>query len=195
MLVHITKHSGKMTGIDSISTPSADNEHCNKMKQCAGSICAVCYSTNYEAFRPSMVKALHKNTITLGGSVLPMADLPYINANIFRFSSFGDLLNVNHAVNLLNIAHKNPHVFFGFWTKRANLVQAAVRKVGKPDNVALIYSSLMINKKANLPKYFDKTFTIYDGDYDKINCEAKSCFNCMLCYSKNNVTEIAESIR
>lgn len=195
MKLHITTHSGKMKGIESISTSTKHNRFCQAAQKKEGSVCTKCYAKNYEAMRPSLVTALERNSTALR-EVLPPEDLPYINASIFRFSSFGELINVNHTINLLNITYKNPHVMFALWTKRPNLVQAAIRKVGLPDNINLIYSAPMIDRKPKLPKNFTKTFTVYSkGSTQEINCGAKSCVTCRLCYTKNNITEVSERVR
>lgn len=193
-VLHISTHSGKMTGIQSVSTSTKHNPFCQAAQKVEGSVCAKCYARTYEAMRPSLLKALDRNSEVLK-EVLPMSSLPYVNASIFRFSSFGELLNTHHAVNLLNTAYKNPETMFALWTKRANLVQAAIRRVGLPDNINLIYSAPMIDKKPKLPKYFTKSFTVYSKNSDqKFNCAAKSCVTCRLCYTKNDVTEIAEKL-
>lgn len=193
-VLHISTHSGKMKNIQSISTTTKHNLFCQAAQMVEGSVCSKCYARNYEAMRPALVKALNRNSEFLK-EVLPITDLPYLNASIFRFSSFGELLNTNHAVNLLNIAKKNPETMFAVWTKRANLMQAAIRKVGLPDNINLIYSAPMINKKPKLPKYFTKTFTVYSKDSNQeFNCAAKSCVTCRLCYTKNSVVEISEKL-
>lgn len=193
-VVHISTHSGKMKGIQSISTSTKNNPFCQAAQKKEGSICSKCYAKTYETMRPSLVKALDRNSSVLK-DVLPMSSLPYFNATIARFSSFGELLNTNHATNLLNICYKNPETMFALWSKRPNLVQAAIRKVGLPDNINLIMSSPLIDKKANLPKYFHKVFTVYSKGFEvETNCAAKSCITCRLCYTKNSVVEISERI-
>jgi len=193
-VVHISSHSGKMKGINSISTSTKHNPFCQAAQKKEGSICSKCYARTYEAMRPSLVKALDRNSVVLK-EVLPMSSLPYLNDQIFRFSSFGELLNTNHAINLLNICYKNPETMFALWSKRANLVQAAIRKVGLPDNINLIYSAPMINTKPKLPKNFHKTFTVYGKGYEvETNCAARSCVTCRLCYTRNDVVEIAERL-
>lgn len=195
MRIHITKHSGKMTGIDSISTSTTHNKFCQKLATVEGTVCGKCYASRFEKQRPTLVTALNGNGIALSSSVLPIDKLPYINADIFRFSSFGELINTNHAVNLLNITYKNPHVLFALWTKRSNLVHAAIRKVGLPTNINLIYSAPFLNQKPALPKHFTKTFTVYSKGVEvETNCAAISCLSCRLCYSRNDTVDVAERV-
>lgn len=196
MPVHITTHGGKMKNIQSISTSSTHNPFCQKMAKCADNICSKCFSNRYEGLRPTMVKALQRNASLLSERVLSEDELPVLNAQIFRFQAFGDLLNVNHAINLLNIAKKNPGTFFGIWTKRANVMQMAINKVGRTDNMNLIYSAPKIGVEPKVPKYFDKTFTVHPkGSSAGINCGAKNCDGCRICYTKNDVVSINETLK
>lgn len=197
-IVHITSHSGKMTGIESISTSTSGNPFCRKMQKCEGSVCTRCYAKTYEKMRPALVTALERNTMLLKGRVLSDRELPVINANIFRFSSFGDLHNTVHAINLVNVAEKNPATTFAIWTKRPRLLQAAFRKVGKPTNLIAIYSAPMIDQEPSLPKNFDKTFTVFTkGKASEvgINCGAKSCVTCRVCYTKGGAVQVREKLK
>ena len=157
-------------------------------------VCSKCYAAQMEQFRSNMQPALLRNTALLKESVLSDWDLPVINALAFRFSSFGELENETHFINLINICNKNPNTFFSLWTKRSATVQYVLNRLPKPKNLNLIYSSPILNKEATLPKYFDKVFTVYTEEPDNVNFHGK-CKDCMACYQPNSTVFIREMLK
>lgn len=197
MNIHITNGSGKMTGIQSINTSTINNAFCSKMRA-TDSVCSKCYSARYESFRKPLHEALVRNSKTLSESILPISELPYFNSNIVRFDSFGELINDRHLKNLSNIARKNNHSIFTLWTKQKKLVSDTFKSFEKPSNLILIYSSPVINQESRKPVHFDKVFTVYDKKTAQavdINCGSKSCINCRICYSRNDVEFVREILK
>lgn len=197
-----TKHAGKMAGMASISTAVTANERCAKNAQIPGSICQKCFANSQIRRWPSMEKPLVENQRILTGSVLPMEKLPTINNLYFRFESFGDLNNDIQVINYFRICYKNPRVKFALWTKNPDYIAAAIAAgYEKPANLNIVLSSLFINKeRKNVLPFVDKVFTVYDPDYIEknsvsINCGAKNCFTCGLCYEKNGVSVINEKLK
>ena len=145
---------------------------------------------------------MKRNQEILTGSVLPEEKLPVINVLYFRFEAFGDLNNATQVINYFNICRKNPGVKFALWTKNPDYIAAAI-KAGheKPENLNIILSSLFINKERKTKYDFvDKIFTVYDAEYITannidINCGARNCFTCGLCYNKNDVRIINEKLK
>lgn len=197
-----TKHSGKMSGMVSISTSVTTNERCAKNAQIKGSICEKCFAAKQMKVFPSMEKPMIENQRILTGSVLPDHMLPVINNLYFRFEAFGDLNNYIQVINYFNICKKNPRVKFALWTKNPDYIaQAIAAGHDKPENLNIVLSSLFINKERKNPfPFVDKVFTVYDADTIEseninINCGARNCFDCGLCYEKNNVTQIREKLK
>ena len=79
-----------------------------------------------------------------------------------------------------------------------------------PPNLTLVFSSLFLNKKTRLDclslptpifrgQY--KTFTVYTKKFliehpeVRINCGARCCNKCRLCYLKNNISEVSEILK
>lgn len=187
--LHITKHTGKMEGMESISNSCYCNEFCKAMHESGecGGICAECFAFATEDRYHDLEKHLRNNSRLLA-ELIPFEKLPFINRAIFRFDSFGELLNVAHMCNYINIAKKNPTCIFSLWTKRKDIVKEAIEKEGKPANMILIYSSPVMNRAEKLPLYFDKVFTVYRSEYalsnnTAINCGDKKCINCRKCYN------------
>lgn len=197
-----TKHSGKMSGMVSISTSVTTNERCAKNAQIKGSVCEKCFAAKQMRVFPSMENPMVENQRILTSNVLDPELLPTINNIYFRFEAFGDLNNAIQVKNYFNLCYKNPRVKFALWTKNPDYIAEAIADgYKKPENLNIVLSSLFINKER--PKTFgfvDKVFTVYDPEYIKendvdINCGAKNCFNCGLCYEKNGVDVIREKLK
>ena len=202
----VSKGSGKMDGINSISTSAANNRRCAKNALIPGSICQSCYAMRYLSFRPALRRKLELNTILYTTIVLPLEYLPTLNDLYFRFESFGDLNNAVQVVNYWNIAHKNTNTSFAHWTKNPDIIQDAIDYYGleKPSNLIVVYSSLMKNAAVqNIRQrwsFVDKTFTVYTADFIKdndvvINCGSRHCLSCLNCYTDNDIEHISEKLK
>ena len=157
--LHISKGAFKMEGINNISSNTLTNEYCIKQKDKKDIICNKCYSFKGLNFRKSMVNVLQNNSELLSNSIIEWDNLPRIFELYFRFSSHGELINLNHLENLNNICLKNPKTTFTLWSKRFDIVKKFFDNNEKPSNLILIYSNPVLNKPLEkLPKYFDKTF-------------------------------------
>ena len=159
MQLHISKGSFKLEKINNISTNTLTNNYCIKQKDKKDIICNKCYSFKGLNFRKSMVNLLQNNSNLLSNSIIKWDDLPRIFDLYFRFSSHGELINLNHLQNLNNICLKNQKTSFTLWTKRFDLIKKFYDKNKKPSNLILIYSNPKLDKPLEkMPKYFDKTF-------------------------------------
>jgi len=198
-MVHITIGNGKLELINSINTNPLVNDFCLRMSQKPNTICSNCYSMKTIRRWRAVEKPLNRNTIELSETVLPIRDLPTINALYFRFNSHGELINKNHIYNLLKICRKNPKVKFTLWTKRVDII-AFLNIETKPKNLIVVYSSPIVNKIADIHmEYFDKVFTVFTEEYVRntptlLNCNRK-CINCLKCYTSNSIREINEIIK
>lgn len=212
-MIEMTKnHTGKMEGINSISTSVVLNPFCQAQQAVKGSICSHCFAEAMMKMYSALEDKLARNTKILTESVLPEDELPDTTGmKIFRFESFGDLNNEIQLINYLNIAKKNPETRFTLWTKRYAIVEKYFAEHDVPENFTLIISSLMVNIKMPLT-FLKKTgkfklgqlksFTVYDYDYIKehweemnINCGSRFCLGCRLCYDLNDVEEISEVLK
>lgn len=195
-------HSGKMTGIHSLSTDPTTNEHCVKRAKVNGTICSKCYSSTYTKYRKALKIALAKNMEKLC-AIIDIALLPIIAVKYFRFEAFGDLFCNEQVINYFNLCEKNPETKFALWTKNPQYIQQALDAGRtKPDNLNIVLSSPIINQPMVGSKYpfVDKLFTVYDKQYAKehtinINCGARSCATCGKCYEKNDVRIVNELLK
>lgn len=200
--IHFTvKHNGKMSGMASISTACIVNTHCLKHRNVEGSICQGCFAErNFRMYGNSFEECFVRNYRILTSVDIPQTLMPILNYSIFRIESFGDIENETQAKNYVNLINANPNTQFGWWTKNYNIVKSVFDKYGKPKNLSLVISSLMMNKPlslANIGKYADKIFTVYTKDFIKengieINCGGKHCLTCQLCYRNNGTLYIRE---
>lgn len=199
--INITiNHQGKMMGMYSLSTACCCNERCMRNAQIKGSICEHCFAMRQMEYQKSMKDPLIQNYKILTSEIIDWEDLPIINALYFRIESFGDVANVTQCINYMHLIQKNPNTFFAWWSKNMDIIDEMFRETGyeKPANVNFIQSSLMMNKGIR-PQYWfvDKVFTVFDDKTIKernidINCGARSCLKCHLCYEKNDVVYVNE---
>lgn len=188
---YTTGHTGKMEGLQSLSTSVALNPHCIKRQSNGNSICSKCFAAVLAKRYQGLNKCLSSNTEILTASVLPFEVLPLIPVKYFRFEAFGDIINANQIINYFNIARKNPDTLCALWTKNPHIVARAIAAGHeKPANLQIVLSSPLINRPIKSTKYdfIDKIFTVYDKEGAKavnINCGARSCLACGRCYRPN----------
>ena len=200
--IHFTiKHNGKMSGMASISTACICNTHCLEHRNVEGSICQGCFAErSFRMYGDTFEECFVRNYRILTSVEIPQELMPILNYSVFRIESFGDIENETQAKNYLNLINANPYVQFGWWTKNYPIVKRVFDKYGKPKNLSLVYSSLMMNRPvslANVGKYADKIFTVYTKEFIKennvdINCGGKQCITCQLCYRDNETFYIRE---
>lgn len=201
--VHYTvKHSGKMEGMQSLSTSCLCNKYCKNRSSNSELVCSHCYAQRQMKMYKNLNACLERNTEILTGRILKEAEIPMINASFFRFESFGDLINATQVINYFHICKKNKHVHFALWTKNSWIIEEAIESgEKKPSNLQIVYSSPCLNNPVD-PGYefVDKIFTVFDKDYIKkngieINCGAKSCLLCNKCYRRSKEKYINEKLK
>lgn len=201
--IKFTTHSGKLEGIQSLNTSVALNPICAERAKDANSICAKCYASALVKMRKGLRENIANNTRVLTECIIPEKDFPIINARVFRFESFGDLMSVNQVINYFNFAKHNAHTTFALWTKNPRFIDEATKSGHKkPKNLIIIQSSCHINR-IDAPRYdfIDKVFTVYDKKFIaengiNINCGSRNCLECGRCYRKTRDTEyISEKLK
>lgn len=202
--LHFTiKHTGKMEGMQSLSTSTIINPICRARAKDPNSICSKCYAAKMLERYSNLEQCLIRNTEVLTSSVLEV--MPIINASVFRFESFGDLMNSTQVINYFNIAKANPKTTFALWTKNPIFIEQAIKQGNsKPKNMIIIYSSCELNKPEfdifERFSFIDKVFTVYakqyiiDNDID-INCGGRKCIECQRCYSKRTGKAVREQVK
>ncbi|MDY4855943.1 MAG: hypothetical protein SO155_07995, partial [Candidatus Ventricola sp.] len=116
--VHFTlNHTGKMEGMQSLSTSCLCNPACAARMKDPSSICSHCFAAAMHKRYGALADCMENNSRILSGRLFEVSELPMINAAFFRFEPFGDLINVTHARNYLRICKRNPWTRFALWTK------------------------------------------------------------------------------
>lgn len=210
---YTTKHTGKMSGVLSLSTDINSNPLCLGRQKIAGSVCSACFAARMfddAAGRYRGVNnAFKRNSEILCSRLLTDSEIPAINPArfpVFRFEAYADICTVTQVLNYFKIARKNPAVRFALWTKNPGFVAKALKVVSKPENLQIVLSSMGLNKPAAGLRFafIDKVFTVYDdatieAQNIEINCGARSCMGCQLCYKKNpagvDVVEVRERLK
>lgn len=194
-------HSGKMSGMISLSTSPLVNPVCQKRAQDPGSVCSHCYSVTYNKLRRGLREKLEANTERLK-TVIPVDRMPLINAQAVRFEAFGDLYCTAQVINYFHLCERNPGVTFALWTKNPGFVDMAIKAGNaKPGNLVIILSSPELNKAYDPERirrvfpFVDKIFTVYQKRFAQengieINCGARNCFECRRCYRKTDGVEM-----
>ena len=208
--IHTTQGKDKTQDLLSVNTDTCSNEECVKTQKAiellrasgkpCNKVCGYCYSyCSLNAYRQSMRPALKRNSIALSSSIIPSSELPTYNSAILRFQAHGDLINVTHLHNLVNIALNNPHVTFGLWTKRTSIVRAFTKQHSIPSNVVMIYSNPIVNRIIKTPPNgFQKVFNAVTVKHTEqhntpINCDS-ACVKCRKCYLGSE-TVIVEQLK
>lgn len=201
-------HRDKMLGMWSLSTSSLCNHNCKRQSKLKTWICSHCFSNAMQNSKrcAHLKDKLTRNTLLLAYYDIPAEAMPKIKKDIFRLESFGDLINETQFRNYLKLVKANPQTRFTIWTKLPLIMRSVFKTEEKPENLTIIYSSPLVNDTRTIADvqelfpFVDKIFTVYDKDYTKdhhiaINCGAKCCNTCRICYNKNDIKEVKESLK
>ena len=173
--------TGKMAGMPAITSSMLCNEYCERLRSIPGTVCEKCYTLKYLQSRPSVDKCYRKNTELLTKSIIPIHQLPFINAAMCRLESFGDIVNATHLQNYVNLIKKNSHCMFSLFTKNYTVVFQYFKAHKQPKNLSIVISSLLLNQPFDVTNLADanltnvKIFTVYTKAYTENNGVAINC--------------------
>lgn len=204
------KHTGKMTDLISIST-SPFNWLCNLRAAIITSICAHCFSRRMMKRYPALAAKLKRNEAFYSHYTVKPEDVYHFKpkSGYFRFEAYGDLFSTLQVKNYFTICEElaKDGIKCAMWTKNPQVIKAAFEEFNltKPENLNIIFSVAGLNSEFSEVIYdalqstgydfIDKVFTVFDHDNGKINCGAKACAKCGLCYNKNGVVFINEKLK
>ena len=189
----VSKMTGKLEGLQAINTNTLTNLFCQAMRK-TSAICKICYSwAMLTGSRKNCAAPWQRNGEILSSGPLPARDIPRIDTVLGRFQAHGELINRQHAANLLEIARSNPDTRFGFWTK----LPGFVRGMEIPENVTLVYSNPIVDRiMTKPPRGFHKVFNCVTDDRAEINCGPLKCRDCKMCYGRTTgATVIVEKVK
>lgn len=199
--IHVSALTGKLEEFYSISSCVAENDICKARAKDCNSICHQCYAMQSVEYRSNLRLTLLINHIVLNCFDIPanawsLLAVPTINGKA-RIESHGDVASIQAALNMNRIIESHEHIVFGIWTKNYNFWRIAFDRDGKHKNCTFLVSSDRLNKQleipANIAKYVDHVFTVYDLKTVKqeninIQCGFHRCKECGICYDTNNTT-------
>lgn len=207
----IKMHNANATVMQTVHSVDWTTEYMNPTEIECHCTCNECYSFFLNDLREDMREKLCDNAKILQSEIIPVGEWVHLNKRdvhgCFRLESFGDVANETQVINYFNFALTNPNVTFVAWTKQYWLYDMAVKNGNaKPDNFVLIISSPFLNVELDITQFplADRVFTVYTYEWivandirpDFINCGARSCIRCMLCYIKGNgVVHIREILK
>lgn len=204
--------SGKIEGMYSCDSSCNNCTFCQKVRENGKDnpalICNYCYDDAQEK-RWVNVKNRHGLNLLIMSSVrFTVDELGTLKIeNLLRENSSGDIENDIMAENYINIGYSHPTVDIGLFAKNVSPVIRATDKLGKPENMKYIQSSMLIGVPAKRAKYFDYVFTVYATEEElqkalsdgACECNGKKCRECgYKCYVKNGWaigSNIAEYLR
>ena len=189
--------TGKLDGVLSLSTSCACNNRCIARMKNPDLICSDCFAVDTQSNYKGVFENTSLNAAILSKEVLPLSLWPVLDTDILRIESFGDVINVTHALNYINLTYQNPKTTVTAWTKNPDIWVKAFKKVGKPHNLIFGISSdkknTVMEIKPEYKPYVNFVFTVYELDFlldnginpeTFINCGGRSCRGCMKCYNE-----------
>lgn len=194
--LHVSRMmDGKMAGIECISTSCFRNPLCQKRGENESFVCSRCYARrSIRHYSANLAPLLERNYEILSSGLLQKWQAQQVRFNtVFgRIEAFGDVANEIMAMNYIQIVRANPCTKFAAWTKNPGFWSKAIKALGKPRNLSIVYSSPILNKPANpeaVKKVFpfvDHIFTVYTKDHQEaeINCGSYICAGCQRCYKR-----------
>lgn len=198
----ISKCSGKMDGIPSISTNPLTNKKCMYRNNISGCVCEKCYSVRTLKARQNVAKCYQKNSDILIDEFLTPQNFEEFNNFIkcfdikyFRFESHGDVQTSTQLINYIELARHAPSCNFALWTKNKLALNTVYEQMCyKPTtNLNIVYSSPMLNECVDMSNrpYINNVFTVFTREYQnenniKIQCGSNKCINCLRCYKKHD---------
>jgi hypothetical protein len=189
----ITEHrkNGKMVGKDSIMI--SHPPFC--LDRCVG-VCNSCYSKRLSGYRPNLWAKQKNNTDILLSDRFVPCKINTIDSTL-RWSSTGEIINVQMLTNISKMAELNNHITHQIWTKKAGIILNAEYPI--PENLRLVWSATKIDyPKPFIPKRFDMAFYVYssrDKIPDGVHICLKHCSDCGFCYKNKSVGVIAEVMK
>ena len=185
-----TAMTGKLEGINALSTSVVLNMFCQARQAIKGSICEKCYAQSTLEFKKSLGFNCEENYEILANHLLDEHDFPFTTDIFFRIEAFGDVATVTQCRNYIRFARRNPQTTFSFWTKNPAVWDRALKLEGKPENMIAGLSSLFVNQPENADRWtwIDFVFTVYTADFSiahdiEINCGGRKCIECRRCYT------------
>ena len=208
-VIWVTHLTGKLDTIPGITTHCGLNPLCLERMKRGNLICSQCFAEKTLSRYDGADEHAALNTLLLAYHKIPADLVPlFTNSIKARLEPFGDLQNTQQAENYFTIIDANRQTRFGWWTKNPGFIASILKTRTRPENVSFILSESFLDGgqqptmeqiKALFP-FIDHRFTVYrpetiKADGVKVNCGARCCGTCGLCYDRNTAFEIIEKMK
>lgn len=206
-VIWVTELTGKLDLFPGITTHCGLNALCVERMKHGDLICSACFAEKTLSRYDGADEHAALNTLLLAFHRVPAELTPlFLNSIKARIEPFGDLQNPLQAENYFTIIDENPQTRFGWWTKNPGFIKTALATRERPENVSFILSEIFMDGgpaqpteeqiKALFP-FIDHRFTVYEKATIKarkvmINCGARCCGTCGLCYGRGGSFEVRE---
>ena len=194
-LKQATEIVGGLSTTEKMPCPSysISAKRCNiggQLAKIEGSVCSDCYALkgNYVRYARAIDKAHERRYESLDNPQWVDAMsfiIHHKKLTHFRWHDSGDLQNMMHLINIVEIAEHCPNTLFWLPTKEKALVYEYERSIGKiPSNLIVRISSSMVD---GLPIDYKTTSTVHDkaepiGYACKAYENAGKCGDCRACW-------------
>ena len=172
-------------------------EHCNvgsKLAKIVGTICYYCYAGGGFYMMPVVQEALQRRLEALDdpnwvGNMVRGIN----NADYFRWHDSGDVQNMSHLENIVEVCERTPDTRHWLPTHETGLILKYLRGGGVfPDNLLVRMSAVMVDGPAPT---FPHTSTVHDkgkpiGQACPAYTQGGKCLDCRACWSKE-VTNVS----
>jgi len=161
----------------------------SQLRKVKGSVCETCFALkgNYAKYAKSIGKAHERRYESLTNPQWVDAMSFIINTKKlthFRWHDSGDIQNLMHLINIVEIAEHCPNTLFWLPTKEKALVYEYERSIGTiPSNLIVRISSAMIDGE---PIDYKHTSTVHTDQAQGHECKAYEnegkCGDCRACW-------------
>lgn len=170
----------------------------SKLRKIKGSTCSVCYAFRGNYLFPRALAALERRYASLSDPLWPVAMVTairhYEKSGYFRWHDSGDIKDIAHLHNIVQIAHALPDIKFWLPTREYSIVSTYFKTHKVPRNLCIRLSAFMMDAPA--PATIARSIGVQTSRVasTKYTCPASkqnnSCGECRKCWDKrvSNVT-------
>ena len=126
-----------------------------RMREIAGSICAMCYAEkgNYRKYQNNIEPVQHARLVSIDDPLWADAMVVSIGADkYFRWHDSGDIQNIEHLEKIVDVAKRTPNCMHWLPTREYGIVSAFTAQFDVPDNLIIRLSAMFTDRAVIVPK-------------------------------------------